>query len=227
MADYNRTTGDPVEFNSKLAWGNAFHRSGPAPLDRTSLFVSYTDALNYATGQGDIRGMGGSAYPGQIITVLSSDTATPEVYVIKGAATVAGRTLIPIGEGGGGSGGASGGYDAQINWRSVDDQIIRYDETWVRYTNGMWDRDINISGSLSGNNTSPTSQIPEIEDADIVDIGNGVNSIGAAAFYNCNNIKEVIITSQSVGSIGENAFYGCTGLQKIDCSSLDSSSTIP
>ena len=101
MANYNRNTGDPVEFNSKLAWGNAFHRSGAAPLDRTSLFVSYADALAYATGGNDIRGMSGSSYPGQIITVLENGTATMYLIapgtVTEGVENKSTRTLIQMG----------------------------------------------------------------------------------------------------------------------------------
>ena len=226
MANFDRNTGDPVAFNSELDWGNSFHRSTPFPLDRTSLFVSYEDALAYATGGNDIRGLKGSSYPGQIITILSSDTAKPEVYVIKGGATKAERTLVKLGEGGGGGGGA-GGYDAQINWRDSDGELYRAGETWVKYTNGMWDRDIQIQGSIAGDNAIPTTQIPDVTSAETIDVGYDVTSIGTAAFYECNNLKEVVVTSPNLTEVGGYAFYGCTGLEKIDFTALDTTAVVP
>ena len=48
----------------------------------------------------------------------------------------------------------------------------------------------------------------------VVDIADGVTSIGAYAFVNCENIANVTI-SGSVTSIGEGAFLGCAGLANI------------
>ena len=56
--------------NSILKWGNAFQRQFGVPLDRSSLFGSYEDALAYAKGDAsDERKLGGESYIGQIITV--------------------------------------------------------------------------------------------------------------------------------------------------------------
>ena len=61
---YDTTTHDPVSFKSKLDWANILQRTAPAPLDRTSLFESLADALNYAQGKADHRELSGTSYPG-------------------------------------------------------------------------------------------------------------------------------------------------------------------
>lgn len=51
-------------------WTKPFQRTGKFPLDRSSMFASYDDAVLYAKGDGsDSRGIGATAYIGQIITV--------------------------------------------------------------------------------------------------------------------------------------------------------------
>jgi hypothetical protein len=51
-------------------WTKPFQRTGKFPLDRSSMFSSYDDALLYAKGDGsDSRGLGATSYIGQIITV--------------------------------------------------------------------------------------------------------------------------------------------------------------
>ena len=101
-ADAGKQPGDPVGFNSKMGWGNVFERSYATPLDRTSLFISKEDAEKYAKGLADTRGLSGTSYPGQIITVL--DNGQPKVYVIVGGSEVDGkentstRTLVELGQ---------------------------------------------------------------------------------------------------------------------------------
>ena len=101
-ADAGKQPGDPIGFNSKMGWGNVFERSYATPLDRTSLFISKEDAEKYAKGLADTRGLSGTSYPGQIITVL--DNGQPKVYVIVGGSEVDGkentstRTLVELGQ---------------------------------------------------------------------------------------------------------------------------------
>lgn len=103
-ADSGKQPGDPVGFNSKMGWGNVFERSFATPLDRTELFMTYADALAYATGGSDLRGLSGTSYPGQIITVLENNT--PGVYVIAPGTVTNGvedpstRTLVMLAQGG-------------------------------------------------------------------------------------------------------------------------------
>lgn len=73
MANYTET------FTSKLDWAMPFQRTGKFPLDRTDLFSSYDDAVKYAAGNTadpDSRGLCGTSYVGQIITVYENDAVT-------------------------------------------------------------------------------------------------------------------------------------------------------
>lgn len=78
-------------FKSKMNWFNTLERTGEFPLDRSSMFDSYTDAAKYALGTGeDSRGLGKTAYVGQIITVYENGNV--DVYKIS-----ADRVLESIG----------------------------------------------------------------------------------------------------------------------------------
>ena len=77
MANYNEI------YKSQMDWQNVFVRTGNFPLDRSSIFGSYEDALKYAQGDGsDSRGLGKTSYVGQIIAVYENDTVS--VYKING-----------------------------------------------------------------------------------------------------------------------------------------------
>ena len=77
---------------NKLDWAMSFQRTGKFPLDRSSMFDSYADAVAYATGDGsDSRAIGGTSYIGQVITVFENDVVT--VYKIN-----ADRTLGEVGK---------------------------------------------------------------------------------------------------------------------------------
>ena len=82
-------------FKSKMDWANVFVRTGNFPLDRSSIFSSYDDAVLYAIGVGnDSRGLGKTSYVGQIITVYENDEVN--VYKINPD-----RSLEPVGSGNG------------------------------------------------------------------------------------------------------------------------------
>ena len=69
-------------FKSKMDWGNTFVRTGAFPLDRSSMFSSYEDAVAYAKGDGsDSRGLGRTAYIGQVISVYENGKVS--VYKIN------------------------------------------------------------------------------------------------------------------------------------------------
>ena len=77
MANYNEI------YKSQMDWQNVFVRTGNFPLDRSSIFGSYEDALKYAQGDGsDLRGLGKTSYVGQIIAVYEDDVVS--VYKISG-----------------------------------------------------------------------------------------------------------------------------------------------
>ena len=66
------------DFNSKLDWAMPFQRTGKFPLDRSTMFDSYEDAVKYALGAPatDSRGLGGTSYVGQLIVVFENDIVT-------------------------------------------------------------------------------------------------------------------------------------------------------
>ncbi len=69
-----------IKYKSLQPWGAVFSRDNAIPLDMSSIFASKADAIAYAKGDGsDSRGIGGTAYVGQIITVYENS----EVNVYK------------------------------------------------------------------------------------------------------------------------------------------------
>ena len=85
-------------------------------------------------------------------------------------------------------------------------------ETRVRYTedSGITPREqtFDIEGELT------YDSIPNISDAEEVDIGNAVTSIADEAFYLCRGLTSVTIPD-SVTYIGTYAFYDCRGLTSV------------
>lgn len=75
MANYTES------FKGKMDWQVVLQRTNPIPIDRSSMFSSYADAVAYAKGDGsDSRGLGATAYPGQLVAVYENDAVT--VYVV-------------------------------------------------------------------------------------------------------------------------------------------------
>ena len=96
----------------KLDWALEFNRTGKFPLDRSSMFGSYADALAYAKQDGtDTRKIGGTSYVGQIISVFGpgADGATDEIaaYIITAVGT--GATLMKFAQS-----SASGNVEEEI-----------------------------------------------------------------------------------------------------------------
>ena len=63
-------------FGGKLDWALPFQRTNAFPLDRSTMFASYADAVKYAAGDTsdpDSRGLCGTSYVGQVITVFHED----------------------------------------------------------------------------------------------------------------------------------------------------------
>lgn len=81
----------------KLDWALEFNRTGKFPLDRSSMFGSYADALAYAKQDGtDTRKIGGTSYVGQIISVFGpgADGATDEIAAYIITAVGSGASLM-------------------------------------------------------------------------------------------------------------------------------------
>ena len=75
---------DVVNQTSKLDWAFAFQRTGAFPLDRSSLFSSYEDAVAYAKGdKTDSRKLGGSSYVGQTVSVYDEINKIVSLYIIE------------------------------------------------------------------------------------------------------------------------------------------------
>lgn len=72
-------------------WPIALRRVNASPLDISTLFSSYDDAVLYASGDGDSRNLGKTSYIGQQISVYDADENTVKVYVID-----ADRSLKPL-----------------------------------------------------------------------------------------------------------------------------------
>lgn len=72
-----------LDKTSKLDWAFPFQRTGAFPLDRSSVFSSLQDAQLYASGGEDSRGLSGSSYVGQPISVYDSTTSTVTLYIIE------------------------------------------------------------------------------------------------------------------------------------------------
>jgi hypothetical protein len=91
-------------------------------------------------------------------------------------------------------------------------------ETRVKYTqaSGLADWEGDIVGEIVGQGSSPwyTTQIPNIQYANTVQIGNNVSSIGNSAFNGCSNLMCVAIPN-IVTNIGDFAFSRCSMLMSI------------
>jgi hypothetical protein len=81
-----------------LDWAFPFQRTGAFPLDRSSLFSSYADAVLYASGVGDERQLGGSSYIGQPISVYDATNNTVTLYLIEADRTLKEVGSVPIGD---------------------------------------------------------------------------------------------------------------------------------
>lgn len=90
---------DVVNQTSKLDWAFAFQRTGAFPLDRSSLFSSYADAEAYARGdKTDERGLGGSSYVGQPVSVYDVDSNTVNLYIIEADRSLKEVGSAPLGD---------------------------------------------------------------------------------------------------------------------------------
>lgn len=110
MAEYIESV---VTQTSKLDWAFPFQRTGSFPIDRSSLFSSYADAVKYAAGNdengnaSDERLLGGTSYVGQPISVYDAEKKAVTLYIINpdrtlkevGSAPVGDNTTIEIKDG--------------------------------------------------------------------------------------------------------------------------------
>lgn len=117
MADYIL---DVVNQNAKLDWAMPFQRTGAFPLDRSSVFSSYDDAVKYAAGAGDDdRGLGGTSYVGQTISVHNDGSVT--LYIIE-----ADRSLKEVGS-------APAGDNVSIEFANGKLQVKGFGKGYYKY----------------------------------------------------------------------------------------------
>lgn len=81
-----------VSQTNRLNWTMPFQRMDKFPLDRSSVFSSYADAVAYASQGDDSRSLSGTSYVGQPISVYDEDAATVDFYIID-----VDRTLKSVG----------------------------------------------------------------------------------------------------------------------------------
>lgn len=109
-----------MEYNELIGLHNPFARNDNFPLDADSVFSSYAEALDYASGGSRDGNYTTAAYLGQIISVVENDESgntNVQVYkiVVETPATEESSEvwgLALIGEGGGGDGKVK---DVQFN----------------------------------------------------------------------------------------------------------------
>lgn len=90
---------DVVSQKSKLDWAFPFQRTGAFPIDRSSLFSSYEDAVLYASGNSnDSRKLGGSSYVGQPISVYNAESNDVTLYVIQPNRSLKEVGTAPVGD---------------------------------------------------------------------------------------------------------------------------------
>lgn len=90
---------------------NQFFRLGTFPLDRSSIFDTLEDAKKYAAGGSDgsdSRGLYGTAYAGQQISVVETEynedgttvkNVNVQAYIVAGEEQADGTWLIPVSQG--------------------------------------------------------------------------------------------------------------------------------
>ena len=95
-------------------------------------------------------------------------------------------------------------------WIKDHHKPVVKETTVVKYTasSGIPDWEGDIVGVLT------EESIPNKSDAEVVEIGSHVTSIGGAAFLGCSGLTSVTIPG-SVTSIGEAVFNGCSGLASV------------
>lgn len=85
-------------YSSMKSFGLVYKRLDPNPIDASSIFSSYADALKYAAGKGDDeRKLGATSYVGQIITVYEKGAVN--VYKIeedRSLASVGGTETLEV-----------------------------------------------------------------------------------------------------------------------------------
>lgn len=154
----------------------SFQRVFNFPLDRSTIFDNYEDAVAYAKGDGsDSRKLGKTVYLGQLISVVSEEGASVKVYkVVYGEnGTEKPYALSLVGEGGGGNVVTentitflSKNGDVTVPAGSnLDEVLSKLKEAVEKKDDGITTADISINGTVFVNSGVPfTNAIKNIAD---------------------------------------------------------------
>lgn len=98
-----------------------FQRTSNFPLDRSSVFSSYNDALKYAEGAGDDeKKLGKTSYLGQVIAVVDVNLRSVQIYkVVFNPLNPNQKSLSLIGEGGGSGGSGTLDYPIYLDEETI------------------------------------------------------------------------------------------------------------
>lgn len=154
----------------------SFQRVFDFPLDRSTIFDSYEDAVAYAKGDGsDSRKLGKTVYLGQIISVVDKENASVKVYkvVYRKESTEKPYDLSLVGEGGGGNVVTENAItflskngDVTVPAGSnLDEVLSKLKEAVEKKDDGITTADISINGTAFINSgVSFTNAIKNIAD---------------------------------------------------------------
>lgn len=193
-------------YKSKMDWANVFVRTGGFPLDRSSMFGSYDDAVLYAKGDGsDSRGLGKTSYVGQIITVYEAGKV--DIYKINED-----RSIESVG---GGNGSLSienvTVIDGKIQEATADNigQIIYVTEGTEDYPSGPYivtgDGTVaklgttTASGDLAGDVASLQGEVSTLKTS-IANLDTRVDDVETISSNNTNTISELQTTTNELSS---------------------------
>ena len=144
----------------------SFQRVFNFPLDRSTIFDSYEDAVAYAKGDGaDSRKLGKTVYLGQLISVVNEEEASVKVYkvVYREESIEKPYALSLVGEGGGGNvitknaiTFLSKNGDVTVPAGSnLDEVLSKLKEAVEKKDDGITTADISISGTVFINSGVP------------------------------------------------------------------------
>ena len=154
----------------------SFQRVFNFPLDRSTIFDNYEDAVAYAKGDGsDSRKLGKTVYLGQLISVVNEEEASVKVYkvVYREESIEKPYALSLVGEGGGGNvitknaiTFLSKNGDVTVPAGSnLDEVLSKLKEAVEKKDDGITTADISINGTVFINSGVPfTNAIKNIAD---------------------------------------------------------------
>lgn len=170
-------------FKSSMDWANVFVRTSNFPLDRSSIFGSYEDALKYAKGDGsDERQLGRTSYVGQIIAVYENKKA--RIYKIIGEDIFDENTKTSTPK--------NRGLEELISRTDSEDLIA---DSEIKAEQVVTDEQITIIGSPLGKLINPNNSL-DVK----IDINNNLQDILKELLYKELYPEQVLFTEGTIQS---------------------------